>query len=111
MTPESPSPLITVRENKIMRVPLIEAVKATKEVEKLIQAKDFATAMTLRDAEFKEYLHAYRNMAAPERPKLVLPGGQVRFLMRWLLCNFCQPLTVYRECALESSTSERRLVV
>lgn len=64
-----------------MRVPLIEAVKATKDVEKLIQAKDFAGAMTLRDAEFKEYLHAYRNTATPERPKLVLPDEKVRFLI------------------------------
>lgn len=81
MTPESPSPLITIRENKIMRVPLMEAVQATKDVAELIHAKDFAKAMTLRDAEFKEYLHAYMNTATPEHPKMTLPESKVRFLI------------------------------
>lgn len=79
MTPTSPSPVITIRENKIMRTPLMEAVQATKDVTEKIHAKDFAAAMTLRDAEFKEYYHAYLNTATPDHPKMILPEGKVRF--------------------------------
>ncbi|KAL4875227.1 phosphofructokinase-domain-containing protein [Aspergillus karnatakaensis] len=73
MTPESPSPVITIRENKIMRTPLMDAVKATQEVTSHIKNKDFAGAMTLRDSEFKEYHYAYLNTATPDHPKLSLP--------------------------------------
>ncbi|CEJ61663.1 Putative 6-phosphofructokinase [Penicillium brasilianum] len=76
MTPTSPSPVITIRENKIMRTPLMEAVQATKDVTAKIHAKDFAAAMTLRDAEFKEYYHAYLNTATPDHPKMILPEGK-----------------------------------
>ncbi|KAL2812724.1 phosphofructokinase-domain-containing protein [Aspergillus granulosus] len=76
MTPESPSPVITIRENKIMRVPLMDAVKATQEVTSHIKNKDFAMAMTLRDSEFKEYHYAYLNTATPDHPKLALPENK-----------------------------------
>lgn len=79
MSPQSPSPIITIRENKIMRTPLMDAVKATKEVAAHIHAKEFDQAMTLRDAEFKEYHHAYLNTATPDHPKMVLPERKVRF--------------------------------
>lgn len=82
MTPESPSPLITIRENKIMRLSLMDAVRSTKEVTGLIHAKDFAKAMILRDPEFKEYHHAYMNTATPEHPKMLLPEEKVRSPMR-----------------------------
>jgi 6-phosphofructokinase 1 len=55
----------------------MEAVQATKEVTAKIHAKDFAAAMTLRDAEFKEYYHAYLNTATPDHPKMILPEGKV----------------------------------
>ncbi|KAL2850468.1 phosphofructokinase-domain-containing protein [Aspergillus pseudodeflectus] len=76
MTPESPSPVITIRENKIMRTPLMDAVKATQEVTSHIKNRDFATAMTLRDSEFKEYHYAYLNTATPDHPKLALPENK-----------------------------------
>lgn len=78
MSPESPSPVITIRENKIMRTSLMEAVQATKNVTAKIHAKDFAAAMTLRDPEFKEYHQAYLHTATPEHPKLILPEAKVR---------------------------------
>lgn len=77
MTPESPSPVITIRENKIMRTPLMEAVKATKDVADRIHARDFEGAMKLRDAEFKEYHFAYLNTATPDHPKMILPQNKV----------------------------------
>lgn len=78
MTPSSPSPVITIRENKIMRTPLMEAVKATKEVAEKIHEKDFDGAMQLRDAEFKEYHFSYLNTATPDHPKMILPDSKVR---------------------------------
>lgn len=77
MTPESPSPVITVRENKLLRTPLMDAVKATKEVADLIHERKFDEAMHLRDSEFKEYHFAYKNTATPDHPKLILPENKV----------------------------------
>ncbi len=77
MTPESPSPVITIRENKIMRTPLMDAVKETQEVAAHIKNRDFVGAMELRDPEFKEYHYAYKNTATPDHPKLALPEGKV----------------------------------
>ncbi|KAE8155187.1 phosphofructokinase 1 [Aspergillus avenaceus] len=76
MKPESPSPVITVRENKLLRTPLMDAVKATKEVTGLINDKKFDDAMRLRDSEFKEYHFAYKNTATPDHPKLILPENK-----------------------------------
>lgn len=76
MSPKSPSPVITIRENKIMRTPLMEAVQATKDVTAKIDNKEFDTAMDMRDAEFKEYYNAYLNTAIPEHPKMALPEGK-----------------------------------
>lgn len=77
MSPQSPVPVITIRENKIMRTPLMEAVQLTKDVTAKIHEKDFAAAMSMRDAEFKEYYNAYLNTATPDHPKMVLPEGKV----------------------------------
>lgn len=77
MSPESPSPVITIRENKIMRTPLMEAVQATKDVSAKIDKKDFDEAMKLRDPEFKEYYNAYLATATQDDPKMILPEGKV----------------------------------
>ncbi|CAI7668926.1 unnamed protein product [Penicillium palitans] len=76
MSPESPSPVITIRENKIMRTPLMEAVQATKDVTAKIDKKDFDEAMKLRDPEFKEYYNAYLTTATQDDPKMILPEGK-----------------------------------
>ncbi|KAJ5118221.1 glycoside hydrolase [Penicillium atrosanguineum] len=75
-TPQSPVPVITIRENKILRTPLMEAVKLTKDVTEKIQSKQFDAAMDMRDAEFKEYYDAYLNTATPDHPRLHLPEGK-----------------------------------
>lgn len=54
MKPDTPSPLIGILENKIIRMPLMESVKLTKRVAEAIEAKDFDTAISLRDTEFIE---------------------------------------------------------
>ncbi|CAI5760259.1 unnamed protein product [Candida verbasci] len=72
LTPNIPSPLIAIDENKIVRKPLVEAVKITKSVAEAIEEKDFDKAMSLRDPEFKEHLSNFMamNSACHEHPKL-----------------------------------------
>ncbi|KAK3076652.1 hypothetical protein LTS18_012427, partial [Coniosporium uncinatum] len=72
-TPDTPSPVISIVENKIVRKPLLEAVKLTQDVTKAIEAKDFERAVDGRDAEFREYLNAYSITTAMEKPDMKLP--------------------------------------
>jgi 6-phosphofructokinase 1 len=58
-TPDTPSPVISIIENKIVRNPLLEAVKLTQDVAKAIESKNFTEAMRLRDSEFTEYFRGY----------------------------------------------------
>ena len=76
--PDTPSPVICVIENKIVRKPLLKAVEDTLEVAKAIEAKDFARAMHLRDAEFAEYHNAYTvTTATGTKPEQRLPKDKV----------------------------------
>ncbi|KAK9473401.1 phosphofructokinase domain-containing protein [Dipodascopsis tothii] len=59
-TPETPSPMIAITENKISRKPLVESVALTKSVAAAIEAKDFDKAMALRDTDFAEYYAAFQ---------------------------------------------------
>ena len=72
-TPDTPSPVISIIENKIVRQPLVEAVRMTQEVAEAIERKDFKRAMSLRDAEFAEYYNAYMVTTSIEQPQLKLP--------------------------------------
>ena len=54
MTPDTPSPMIGISRHKIVRTPLVDAVKHTKAVATAIENKDFDKAMSLRDANFAE---------------------------------------------------------
>ncbi|KAK4982062.1 6-phosphofructokinase, alpha subunit, partial [Elasticomyces elasticus] len=72
-TPDTPSPVIAIVENKIVRKDLMEAVRLTKEVATAIEAKDFAKAMSLRDAEFTEYWNAYLTTTLTEQKGMQLP--------------------------------------
>ncbi|KXS17418.1 6-phosphofructokinase [Gonapodya prolifera JEL478] len=57
--PTTMSPMIGMSENQVTSVPLMEAVKTTKEVANCVSRKDFAAAMDLRDPEFKHAYDAY----------------------------------------------------
>ncbi|SNX88154.1 probable 6-phosphofructokinase [Melanopsichium pennsylvanicum] len=59
-TPETPSYVIGISENKITRIPLMFAVEQTQRVAKLIESKDFDGALALRDPEFAEGLRAFK---------------------------------------------------
>lgn len=58
-TPETPSYMIGIQENKITRVPLLEAVARTQAVAKAIESRNFDEAMSYRDSEFRELVQAF----------------------------------------------------
>ena len=58
-TPETPSAMIGVLENKIVRQPLMEAVRLTQSVATAIESKNFDKAMGLRDSSFAEAYHQF----------------------------------------------------
>lgn len=72
-TPSTPSPMIAIEENKIVRKPLIEAVKLTKQVAKAIEAKDFKKAISLRDSEFIEHLSNFMSINSADHNEPELP--------------------------------------
>ena len=83
--------MIGIIENKIVRKPLMEAVRLTKEVSQAISAKDFKRAMLLRNAEFAEYQAAYMITAAADKPQLKLPPEKVciKSSLRLTEIDFC----------------------
>lgn len=81
-TPDTPTPMIAITENKITRQPLMEAVKLTHAVAEAIAAKDFDKAMSLRDAEFEEYYRAYQTTTAIDQPELMLGEKEVSHLLK-----------------------------
>jgi 6-phosphofructokinase 1 len=72
-TPTTPTPVIIIRENKIERSDLIETVRITKSVNAAIEAKDFDTAMLLRDVEFREHYNSYMTTISTNHLRLRLP--------------------------------------
>ncbi|KAH8089320.1 6-phosphofructokinase [Filobasidium floriforme] len=59
-TPDTPSYMIGISENKITRKPLLEAVAQTQAVAVAIEEKNFDKAMSFRDPEFAESLQAFK---------------------------------------------------
>ncbi|EGW29929.1 phosphofructokinase beta-subunit [Spathaspora passalidarum NRRL Y-27907] len=76
LTPDTPSPLIAIDENKICRKPLVEAVEKTKNVAAAISERDFEKAMSLRDSEFKEHLANFMSMNSACHNEPTLPPEQ-----------------------------------
>ncbi|EDO19214.1 hypothetical protein Kpol_1050p72 [Vanderwaltozyma polyspora DSM 70294] len=72
-TPETPSPLIGINENKIVRMPLVESVKLTGSVATAIAAKDFDKAISLRDPEFIELYENFLSTTVRDDGSELLP--------------------------------------
>ncbi|KAF2398304.1 6-phosphofructokinase [Trichodelitschia bisporula] len=72
-TPETPSPVISIIENKIVRNPLVQAVQLTQQVADTIARKEFDKALHLRDSEFAEYFKSYLITSSVDQPDLKLP--------------------------------------
>ncbi|KAI5818812.1 phosphofructokinase-domain-containing protein [Pyronema omphalodes] len=75
-TPETPSPVITINENKIGRKSLQESVKLTQDGAKCIANKDFEGAMKLRDREFEEYYRCYMATTKLDDPTNKAPDNK-----------------------------------
>jgi 6-phosphofructokinase 1 len=77
-TPETPTCVIAITENKIVRKPLMQAVQDTKKVARAIERQDFDEAMSLRDAEFSEQYRSFMMTTAVQMNKhLLLPEKEV----------------------------------
>ncbi|KAJ1933604.1 6-phosphofructokinase, alpha subunit, partial [Linderina macrospora] len=76
-TPDTPSPVIGMLENKITTQPLKEAIQLTGEVAASIGRKDFARAMELRSNAFGQQLKSYKEISNynPDS-KMKLPEGK-----------------------------------
>ena len=72
-TPETPSPVICIVENKIVRRDLVKAVQLTQAVAKNIENQNFEAAMKGRDAEFEEYWQAFNITTATDKSDMLLP--------------------------------------
>lgn len=72
-TPDTPSPMIGILENKIVRQPLVDAVKLTSSVAAAIEAKDFDKAMSLRDSSFAEAYEQFSAITIHDDGSAVLP--------------------------------------
>ncbi|KAK5137555.1 hypothetical protein LTR08_008535 [Meristemomyces frigidus] len=72
-TPETPSPIICIVENKIVRKPMLDAIAKTNEVAGNIEKMDFEAAMRGRDAEFSEFLQAFKITTATDKSDMLLP--------------------------------------
>jgi 6-phosphofructokinase 1 len=58
-TPDTPSYVIGIQENKIIRISLMHAIEQTQKVAKAIENKQFDVALKLRDVQFEEDLQAF----------------------------------------------------
>ncbi|KAF7726269.1 6-phosphofructokinase, alpha subunit [Apophysomyces ossiformis] len=72
-TPDTPSPMIGMSENKVTRGPLMKAVQLTHEVAKAIGERNFARAMELRDPQFAEEYDAYNATTILDDESIALP--------------------------------------
>jgi 6-phosphofructokinase 1 len=70
--------MIGVRENKITRVELMQAVAMTREVSDAICKKDFERAMALRGPEFRESLLDFFATANLQNDRMVPPSKRIR---------------------------------
>ncbi|EJD49031.1 6-phosphofructokinase [Auricularia subglabra TFB-10046 SS5] len=77
-TPETPSYMIGIQENKITRIPLVEAVKQTKAIADCIEKKDYEKAMSLRDPEFAEALESFFTVSALDKTRLLPEDKRLR---------------------------------
>ena len=91
-TPETPSYMIGLRENSIIRIPLMEAVAQTKAVADAIEQKDFEKAMSYRDPEFVEALEGFVAVSALDHhkklPKEKVPNLDMNTPRVWKLNDF-----------------------
>ncbi|OLL22139.1 ATP-dependent 6-phosphofructokinase [Neolecta irregularis DAH-3] len=72
-TPDTPSPMIGMNENKVTRKALVDAVNQTKAVAEAIGRKDFRRAMELRNTEFEALYDAFKIITLKDYSTMGLP--------------------------------------
>ncbi|KAI5121210.1 hypothetical protein M0805_007220 [Coniferiporia weirii] len=77
-TPQTPSYMIGIRENKMERIPLVDAVAQTRNVAKAISEKKFDQAMSYRDPEFRESMDGFIAVSALDPTKKVPVNKRMR---------------------------------
>ncbi|KAM9915194.1 hypothetical protein OXX80_014221, partial [Metschnikowia pulcherrima] len=75
-TPDVPSPVIGIVENQIVRQPLVDSVRLTKQVAEAIEANDFDRAMGLRDSTFAEAYENFLYTALYDDKSKILPENE-----------------------------------
>lgn len=72
---DQPGPVLGLKGNRVARVPLMDAVRQTREVPAMIAAGNYAGAMKARGGSFAEMREIFRELAEPSR---VEPGAETR---------------------------------
>ncbi|KAJ3506368.1 hypothetical protein NLJ89_g6904 [Agrocybe chaxingu] len=75
--PGTPTYMIGIQENKITRVPLVDAVEMTRAVGKAIKEHDFDKALELRGTEFQEMLQTFQALSSFPEESSTLPEKKV----------------------------------
>ncbi|AKT50712.1 6-phosphofructokinase [Arsenicicoccus sp. oral taxon 190] len=69
-TAETVAPVVGIRGNRVVTVPLVEAVERTREVPAAIASGDYARAMALRGGSFTEMTQIFTEMSEPPTPQV-----------------------------------------
>ncbi|WP_328701881.1 6-phosphofructokinase [Aestuariimicrobium ganziense] len=69
-TPTDEPQVLGIRGNRVSEVPLVKAVADTREVPKLIEAKDFEGAMAMRGGSFRQMVHLFRELRDLDRSRV-----------------------------------------
>lgn len=64
---DEPGPVLGLRGNRVARVPLMDAVRRTREVPELIARGDYEGAIASRGGSFREMERIFRELAEPSR--------------------------------------------
>ncbi|KAK4619913.1 ATP-dependent 6-phosphofructokinase [Fulvia fulva] len=75
-TPDTPSPVICMVNNKIVRKNLMDAIAQTNDVTAKIGRKEFTAAMKGRDTDFVESFEAFKIINSTDNTKILLPQGK-----------------------------------
>ncbi|KAI8086139.1 6-phosphofructokinase [Halteromyces radiatus] len=75
-TPDKPSPMIGMNNNKVTTKPLMDAVKLTHEVAKAIESRNFERAMELRDPQFLDEYKVFNVTTILDDNSIELPDHQ-----------------------------------
>ncbi|KAL4218413.1 hypothetical protein ACF0H5_023149 [Mactra antiquata] len=86
-TPDTPACVISLDGNQAVRVPLMECVERTQQVQKAMDQKNFEEAVRLRGKSFMNNLQTYRLLSKLEPPK----HGSVQHTKKFAIMNIGAP--------------------